>query len=426
VIPPETVSDLPAPPSPLTDTRGQQRVLLVLAIVLTGFSMRTAVTSVGAVLVDLQHGLHVSGLAAGWITTLPVLCFAAVGAAGPWLTRQLGTGRALVGAMCCACLGLAARSVATNVWTFAAASVLSLAGGAISNVSMPTLVKRHFPDRIAPMTATYTTALALGATAASGLTVPIGTLGSPQNEWRVGLGSWAIFAALAIPPWLPLLGKRTERDMRRAGLSGWALRGSVTAWALTFFFAGQSFQAYVAFGWFARFFRDHGTDSARAGVLVAFYAALSIPAAAIAPWLAARAERRTVLAFCTCYLLGYIGLAAKPVAASWLWMLLIGIGSGLFPVALTMIGLHTRHVTVTATVSAFVQSIGYVFAGTGPVLVGWLVGRGEGWTGPFVCLFAALAVTLVSGLVATRSRSVDSEIGFRPRPDQRTAAATAA
>jgi CP family cyanate transporter-like MFS transporter len=161
-------------------------------------------------------------------------------------------------------------------------------------------------------------------------------------------------------------------------------------------------------------------------VLVAFYAALSIPAAAIAPWLAARAERRTVLAFCTCYLVGYIGLAAKPVAASWLWMLLIGIGSGLFPVALTMIGLHTRHVTVTATVSAFVQSIGYVFAGTGPVLVGWLVGRGEGWTGPFVCLFAALAVTLVSGLVATRSRSVDSEIGFRPRPDQRTAAATAA
>jgi CP family cyanate transporter-like MFS transporter len=394
--------------------------------VLTGFSMRTAVTSVGAVLVDLQRGLHASGLAAGWITTLPVLCFAAVGAAGPWLARQLGIGRTLVGAMCCACLGLATRAVAASVWAFAAASVLALAGGAISNVSMPTLVKRHFPDRIAPMTAAYTTAMALGATAASGLTVPIGTLGSPPDEWRVGLGSWAVFAALAIPPWLPLLGRRTERDMRRTGLSGWALRGSATAWALTFLFAGQSFQAYVAFGWFARFFRDHGTDGTRAGVLVAFYAALSIPASAIAPWLAARAERRTVLALCMCYLLGYIGLASRPVAAAWLWMLLIGIGSGLFPVALTMIGLHTRHVTVTATVSAFVQSIGYVLAGTGPRLVGWLVGRSDGWTGPFVCLFAALAVTLVSGLVATRNRSVDTEVGFSARQDQGTAAVTAA
>jgi MFS transporter, CP family, cyanate transporter len=420
------VNGLPAPPEPLTDRRAGRRVLLVLAIVLTGFSMRTAVTSVGAVLVDLQHGLHASGLAAGWITTLPVLCFAAVGATGPWLIRQLGTGRALVGAMGCACLGLAARAVASNVWTFAAASVLALAGGAISNVSMPTLVKRHFPDRIAPMTATYTTAMALGATAASALTVPIGTLGSPPNEWRVGLGSWAVFAALAIPPWLPLLGRRTERDVGRAGLSGWALRRSVTAWALTYLFAGQSFQAYVAFGWFARFFREHGTDSTRAGVLVAFYAALSIPASAIAPWLAARAERRTILAFCGCYLLGYLGLAVRPVGAAWLWMLLIGIGSGLFPVTLTMIGLHTRHVTVTATVSAFVQSIGYVFAGTGPLLVGWLVGRSERWTGPFVCLFAALAVTLISGLVATRNRSVDGEIGFRARHHESTTATTAA
>ena len=67
---PEKANGLPAPPEPLTDRRAGRRVLLVLAIVLTGFSMRTAVTSVGAVLVDLQHGLHASGLAAGWITIL--------------------------------------------------------------------------------------------------------------------------------------------------------------------------------------------------------------------------------------------------------------------------------------------------------------------------------------------------------------------
>jgi hypothetical protein len=37
-----------------------------------------------------------------------------------------------------------------------------------------------------------------------------------------------------------------------------------------------------------------------------------------------------------------------------------------------------------------------------------------------------LAVTLVSGLVATRNRSVDREIDFPARQDQGTAAATAA
>ena len=61
--------------------------LLVAALVLTGLSMRTAVTSVGAVLDDLQHDLHASGTVAGVITTLPVICFAGIGALTPRLSR---------------------------------------------------------------------------------------------------------------------------------------------------------------------------------------------------------------------------------------------------------------------------------------------------------------------------------------------------
>src|SRR3954469_12058525 len=70
--------------------------LLVVALVLTGLSMRTAVTSVGAVLGDLEHGLHVSSSAAGLITTLPVICFAGVGSLTPRLAGRLGVHRLLV------------------------------------------------------------------------------------------------------------------------------------------------------------------------------------------------------------------------------------------------------------------------------------------------------------------------------------------
>ena len=56
---------------------------------------------------------------------------------------------------------------------FLALSLLALGGMAMANVLIPSLVKRHYPDRIGPMTAVYTTALAVGLTSAFVLTVPI-------------------------------------------------------------------------------------------------------------------------------------------------------------------------------------------------------------------------------------------------------------
>ena len=53
---------------------------------------------------------------------------------------------------------------------FSLVSMLALTGGAVANVLLPSLVKEHFPDRMGAMTALYTTALAIGMTAAAGLT----------------------------------------------------------------------------------------------------------------------------------------------------------------------------------------------------------------------------------------------------------------
>src|SRR3954453_8260157 len=57
---------------PLPSTRFG-RVMLLAALVLTGLSMRTAITSVGAVLDDLQRVLDAGDTAAGVITPLPVV-----------------------------------------------------------------------------------------------------------------------------------------------------------------------------------------------------------------------------------------------------------------------------------------------------------------------------------------------------------------
>ena len=76
----------PAPSTPADHRRGL--LLIGVAIVLTGLNLRTAVTSVGPVLQEIQDGLGISSGLAGLVTTMPVLCFAAIGFAGPGLSAR--------------------------------------------------------------------------------------------------------------------------------------------------------------------------------------------------------------------------------------------------------------------------------------------------------------------------------------------------
>jgi CP family cyanate transporter-like MFS transporter len=396
----------------MTESRSSSR-LLIVALFLTGLSMRTAVTSVGAVLDDLEHGLRANGSAEGLITALPVICFAALGALAPRISRRIGPERLLVAGLIAATTGLALRAMAGSVLVFALLSVLALSGAAVSNVLLPSLVKRYFPDRIAQITALYTTALAIGTTLAAGLTVPIGDLG---DGWRLGLGSWAVLTAVAILPWLP--GLRREGDVTASrGTSPARLAASQTAWALTLFFGFQNMQTYIIFGWIVKFLHAHGVSSGTAGWMLALFSALSIPVSMIAPTFAAVRLRTVITVLCGCSLIAYIGMAFAPKDGAWLWMVLAGLGAGAFPVALMMIGLRARNEQSTEALSSFVQAIGYVVAGAGSLLFGVLYGSTQHWTLPLALLIVALVLTYIAGIVASRERFVDDELAM-PLPSQ--------
>ncbi|MQA12682.1 MAG: MFS transporter [Pseudonocardiaceae bacterium] len=391
---------------------GRRAWLLLTAIVLTGVNLRTAVTTVGPLLEELQRGLGMSPGVAGLLTTLPVVCFAVLGSVTPALVRRFGEQAVVAGALAVTSAGLLARALAGSVWVFLLMSVLALAGGAVGNVVLPALVKRHFPERTGAVVAAYTTALAAGQAAGAALAVPVARFAGEQG-WRLGIGIWAAMAALAVLPWLPLLAVRRDRD----GTAGVAPRSTGLAhtrlaWALALFFGTQSAQAYIVFGWFAQFFRETGVSAARAGLLAASVSVLVIPMSLLVPSLAGRmrTQRPIVLVLTACCVLAYIGMLTAPVAGAWLWMLLVGLGLGLFPLALTMIGLRARSAATTGALSAFVQGIGYVLAGTGPLLVGVLRGVTGGWGAPFALMFALCAVMIIVGWYAAGDRYVEDEL----------------
>ena len=110
----------------------QRRGLLLVgvAIVLTGFNLRTAVNSIGPVLEEIEQGLGISSGLAGLITSMPLICFALIGFAGPPLAARFRDGHVLAAALLVMTLGLLARVSVPNVVVFLLGTVATMVGGA--------------------------------------------------------------------------------------------------------------------------------------------------------------------------------------------------------------------------------------------------------------------------------------------------------
>ena len=398
----------------------RQEVLALIGVLALAANLRPGVLSVGPVLDEIRRGLGMSATAAGLLTTLPVLCFAGFGALAPRLARRVGVHRVMLAALVGITAGLGARAVTSSVLVFLAGSALALAGIATANVMLPSLVKLHFADRVGRLTALYTTALAVGLTVASVATVPIA---AATGGWRGGLGIWAATAAIAALPWLGLVG---HDDKPRVGpehrVSSRALVRSPLARALTAYFALQSLQAYALFGWLPQIFRDAGFSAGTAGALLGVIAAISIPISFLLPSYAARRDdqRPLVVWLGCCYLGGYAGLIAAPVGGAWVWVTLLGIGGGAFPLCLTLLGLRARTSGAIAALSGFAQSIGYLLSAAGPFGLGMLYDLTGGWTLALLVLAALVVPQIVAGLFAARPRFLEDDLAA-----QRTAVGVA-
>ncbi|WP_425608696.1 CynX/NimT family MFS transporter [Streptomyces albipurpureus] len=438
---------------------------LTIGIVLAALNLRPAITSLGALLEEVRTGLGMSGSVAGLLTAVPPLCFAVFGPAVPWLSRRFGPTAAVGAGMAAIAGGLLIRPFADGTPGFLAATALALVGIAATNILMPVIVKRYFPDRVGSMTGLYSMALALGTGGAAALTVPL--TDASGGDWRIGLALWASLAALAVLPWLVVLrldrgtrSPRTDRLGRAArgrevtaspaeptaardagpdrGTTGAAtpthragspaaasptippakapgLLRSPTAWALTGYFGLQGAGAYTVMGWMPQIFRDAGVSARTAGLLLAVIMALGVPLAFVIPRLAARYRNQGPIAVVLGLsgLGGYAGLFFAPAAGAWAWALLIGINNCAFPLALTMIGMRSRTATGVVRLSAFAQSAGYLIAVPGPLLVGVLYQHSGGWGVPIALMAALLVPQIIFGVLAGRDRTIEDETGMR-------------
>ncbi|MER5216004.1 CynX/NimT family MFS transporter [Streptomyces sp. NPDC002838] len=391
--------------------------LVVVGIMLSAVNLRPAITSLGALLEEVRDGLGMSGSVAGLLTSVPPLCFALFGGMAPRLARRFGPGAVVCAGMAAISAGLLIRPYAGSTAGFLAASALALMGIAVSNVLMPVIVKRWFPDRVGSMTGLYSMALALGTSAAAAVTVPMTeALG---GSWQSGLAMWALLAAVAVVPWIPLVRERgtaqaaasREEPAREEPTAAVRITRSRIAWALAVFFGLQATAAYITMGWMAQIFRDAGVPASTAGLLLAVTMVMGVPLAFVIPRVATRLPNQgpIVIALGVCGLAGYAGLYFAPAGGAWAWAVLLGVSNCAFPLALTMVGMRARTGTGVAQLSAFAQSTGYLISIPGPLLVGVLYQHSGGWGLPIALMTGLMIPQMVVGVLAGRSRTVEDE-----------------
>ncbi|MEW2625815.1 CynX/NimT family MFS transporter [Streptomyces sp. NPDC048106] len=399
--------------------------LVVVGIMLAAVNLRPAITSLGALLEEVRDGLGMSGSVAGLLTSVPPLCFAVFGVTAPRLARRFGPAAVVCGGMVAICAGLLIRPYAGGTAGFLAASALALMGIAVSNVLMPVIVKRWFPDRVGSMTGLYSMVLALGTSLPAAVTVPL--THAMGGGWKPGLAVWAVLAAVAVVPWAPLVREGREGRDGRAARPASApepaegeqpplrIARSRTAWALAVFFGLQATAAYITMGWMAQIFRDAGVPAGTAGLLLAVTMVMGVPLAFVIPRIATRLPHQgpIVLVLGVCGLAGYTGLYLAPAAGAWAWAVLLGIANCAFPLALTMVGMRARSAPGVAQLSAFAQSTGYLISIPGPLLVGVLYQHSGGWGLPIALMAALMVPEMLVGYLAGRDRTVEEEAAAR-------------
>ncbi|WP_164512860.1 MFS transporter [Leucobacter chromiireducens] len=376
--------------------------ILILAV---GLSVRFPITSVSPLLPEIgaSYGLSAGGLAI--LSSLPVLMFGVASPFAPLLVRRLGLARAIT-------VLLALLATATLLRPLSPPLLFAgvIVGGmtiALLGVLAPQVIRQALARRGGFWTGVYTTSFGISAAAGAGLAVPLFHLF--DDRAAPALAAWGIPLLIALGLSLglgPALGARAHGGQQPPTQSLRGLLRTPGIWAVTGFFGCQALIYFALTAWLPTIAIDRGMSPSQSGMLLAWLSIAGLPASLIAPTLASRPRLRTPLIIGVAVLSGVslLGLAFGPISLAPLVVAALGVAqSGAFGLAIALIVFTAPSVAATASFSAVSQGVGYAFAATGPLLLGFLSQAGLPWSGSLLLLVSVAAVELVFGVAGSRA-----------------------
>lgn len=373
---------------------------MLVAVLLVAVNLRGPIAAISPVLTDVKASLDLSSGAAGLLTTLPVLCFAAASVLVGHVSRWIGVDRAMLAGLAGIVAGTVLRSVGGLPELLVGTLVIGLAI-TIGNVLVPVVVKQNFGGSAATVTGAYTAALTGGAALTAAATAPLAS----HLGWRAALATWSVLAVAAIAVWrYAAPGEpRVEESLPRGRATG-VLRHPV-AWAICGYLGAQATTYYAVTAWLpTQLTDDAGLDPQVAGVGMSIFQLVGIAGTLAVPVLAGRFRRQSWLGALVAgtWAVMLLGLLIAPSA--WpVWTVVGGLAQGAgISLAFTLIVLRARDAEVARQLSGMAQGVGYTIGATGPFVIGLVFQHSGGWTLPLVLLLAVCVVILATATIAGR------------------------
>lgn len=381
-------------------TKDGRPVLLTVLVLLVTASMRVPIGCVGPLIGAVREDLNLPSGVAGFMTTIPMLIFAATAPAAGRLTRVLDNRTVLMGSVGFCFLGILLRSGGGAALLFAGTGFIGLSIGVL-NVYMPAMIRQHFARVgliMGAYSATMTASSAISAASCRRLAAALG-------GWRGGMAAFAVvpMAALVlcwvcgkdVAPHLPEPGGGAEQS------GVWTLKNA----AIAVFLGFQSLLFFSLLTWYPSVIEAMLPGRFDPGMIVLLMQLMSMITAFFAPGLAGRVRRRGLLCFVATGLLtvGFAALALFGTSPAGLLgaTVLMGFGCGAtMSLALNLVALQGNTAAQAARNSAFIQCFSYLLAALGPTGLGFVYDQVGKWTSAIWIMLAASLVMALAGAYA--------------------------
>jgi CP family cyanate transporter-like MFS transporter len=358
-------------------------VRALAALFLAALALRPQLVGLGPLLPQVQGELGVSHGLAGLLTTVPVLCMAALALPAVRIAHRIGLKAAMTVAIVAIAVFGALRPLFPAYPVVLLTTVGIGVGIGLGGALLPRAVRLLAPERAGLATGIYSGGIQTGATLAAASAAPLALLG----DWRLALIVFAAGAAIVLVGWLvaaPVAHGASPDDAWPS--YPWS---SLPAWRMVGIFALNSLCFYGLITWLPTAFVEMGWPETDAGRLVALLNLAGLPACFLIPAISDRSlsRHRYVFAGGLATLVAIIGILAVPDVAFG-WVVLAGGGLGaLFPLSMTLpIDVGPDDVAGHA---AMMLTGGYGVAAVAPAALGWVRDETGGFALPFWILAAA-------------------------------------
>lgn len=342
---------------------------LTTLLLLAALNLRPAITSISPLLENIRSDLHIQGITASLLVTLPVLCMGIFAVIALSWSQRWGMEKVITFSLLLIGVATLLRVLADSTLILICSALLAGIGIGLIGPLLSGFIKQYFPNPAA-MVSAYSVSLVIGAALAAGLAVPLQHVFG--GSWQYSLAFWALLAIVAGVSWLRLARKASPATTTNTSKVLLPLKQK-RAWLLTIFFGLMAAIFYSLTTWLSPMMAYAGYSKIEAGYMMTLFTLIQIPVSFFIPIGVSKFGKRAWW-LVGCSLMEMIGLLALHLPVSpWLAIAILGIGAGgLFPLALMLPIQEANNAAEANAWSAMTQSGGYILGAIGPLIVGLL------------------------------------------------------